>query len=200
MLHTLERKKMKVRQAMKLEPSCCFWVAPRAQGLCPAPWAPMKYAWHYWLRLQGCCGVCVGSQAGLPTAGRCPWGRAACWLSAGLAARKNFPVFPQDALWGWEPATCTEAYTASRQRGNGSTTSWLGDLGPVIAFSKPHIPYLQMGMQMKSVSWVVGRINGGNAGKQLAQCLIGEVKQNGREGGREGGKREGKEAGDRMWI
>lgn len=38
---------------------------------------------------------------------------------------------------------------------------------------------------MKSVSWVVGRINGGNAGKHLAQCLIGEVKQNGREGRRQ---------------
>lgn len=38
---------------------------------------------------------------------------------------------------------------------------------------------------MKAVSWVVGRINGGNAGKHLAQCLTGEVKVNGREDGRE---------------
>lgn len=48
------------------------------------------------------------------------------------------------------------------------------------------------GTQMKSVSWVADRINRGNAGKHLAQCLISEVKQNGKEGkknGKEGGRR-----------
>lgn len=144
MIPILEMNKMKIREVKKHEPRCCFWEAQLAFDLTPELWAsiPRSVAWSIDSH-EDTMGPCdtsgwhchrVGPQladahrAGLMPQTWCCSAQADCWLCLHESFLCVLGILCENKMCHLP----SRLYSFKRERGNGPTTYWLGDLGQVV--------------------------------------------------------------------